>query len=61
MYHSKVLVDSIATDTRYWIVEKSTQMKITLVLAAVAAYVYAEAECCEDIGEYEAGCIPEAL
>ena len=36
-------------------------MKITLVLAAVAAYVYAEGECCEDIGEYEAGCIPEAL
>lgn len=37
-------------------------MKITLVLASVAAYVYAgEGECCEDLGEYDPKCIPEAL
>ena len=37
-------------------------MKITLVLAAVAAYVYAgEGDCCEDLEEYDPKCIPEAL
>ena len=37
-------------------------MKITLVLASVAAYVYAgEGDCCEDLGEYDPKCIPEAL
>ena len=39
----------------------NTKMKITLVLAAVAAYVYADGECCEDIGSYDPKCIPEAL
>merc|ERR1719461_305649 len=36
-------------------------MKITLVLAAVAAYAYADGDCCEDIGSYDPKCIPEAL
>ena len=36
-------------------------MKITLLLASVAAYVYAGEDCCEEIGEYEPKCIPEAL
>ena len=37
-------------------------MKITLVLAAVAAYVYAgEGDRCEDLDEYDPKCIPEAL
>ena len=36
-------------------------MKLTLVLASVAAYVYAGEGCCEDIGEYDPKCIPEAL
>ena len=36
-------------------------MKITLVLAAVAAYAYADGDCCEDLGSYDPKCIPEAL